>query len=148
MNSALRSLARLFRLPVRAPAPPIAPGPRDGALAPCPPTRNCVSSQASDPVHAIEPLPDLGGREATLARVREVLRGTGLARVVSEADGYLRAEFTSRVFRFVDDVEFLWSDQERVLHVRSASRVGRGDLGANRRRLERIRAHFIPDSVH
>ena len=131
-----------------APAPPIAPGPSGGALAPCPPTRNCVSSQASDPVHAIDPLPDLGGPEATLAGVREVLRGTGRARVVTEADGYLRAEFTSRVFRFVDDVEFLWSDEERVLHVRSASRVGRGDLGANRRRLESIRAHLTPGGAH
>jgi len=53
--------------------------------------------------------------------------------------GYLRAEATSRIFRFVDDVAFQLVAEERLIHVRSASRVGYWDLGVNRRRVERLR---------
>ena len=54
-------------------------------------------------------------------------------------DGYLYAEFTSRLMRYVDDVEFLEDSTAGVIHVRSASRLGYTDLGANRKRIENIR---------
>jgi uncharacterized protein (DUF1499 family) len=63
-------------------------------------------------------------------------------RIVSEHPGYLRAEFTTFIFRFVDDVEFLWDENEKVLHIRSASRCGYFDLGVNRRRMEKLRREF------
>ena len=59
--------------------------------------------------------------------------------VITERDGYLHAEYTSRLFRFVDDVEFHAPESDEVVHLRSASRVGRGDMGANRRRMEQLR---------
>jgi uncharacterized protein (DUF1499 family) len=62
------------------------------------------------------------------------------AQVVTVTPDYLHAEFTTRWLRFVDDVEFVVAPAERVIHVRSASRVGREDLGTNRRRVEAIRA--------
>jgi hypothetical protein len=66
----------------------------------------------------------------------------------SDSDGlgirpaYARYEFATPLLRDVDDVEFLLDAGERVIHVRSASRVGHADLGANRNRIERIREQF------
>jgi uncharacterized protein (DUF1499 family) len=59
--------------------------------------------------------------------------------VITESNGYLYAEFTSTIFRFVDDVEFLIDVKAQVIHVRSASRLGTSDLGVNRTRVEKIR---------
>ena len=55
---------------------------------------------------------------------------------------YIRAEFRSRIFQFVDDVEFLFENQGNVIHVKSASRTGYSDFGVNRKRVEKIRAAF------
>jgi uncharacterized protein (DUF1499 family) len=41
---------------------------------------------------------------------------------------------------FVDDVEFLADRASGVVHVRSASRLGRRDFGVNRARIEELRA--------
>ena len=46
------------------------------------------------------------------------------------------------MFRFVDDLECRLDAENRVIHVRSASRVGYSDLGVNRKRVERLRARF------
>jgi uncharacterized protein (DUF1499 family) len=61
-------------------------------------------------------------------------------RVVSEEANYLHAEFTSRLFRFVDDVEFHVDENAGLIQFRSASRAGRNDFGVNRARMEQIRA--------
>jgi uncharacterized protein (DUF1499 family) len=123
-----------------------ATGPADpgaGAdLKPCPRTRNCVSSRASDAAHRVDPLPLRGAGAEGLAALRQVLLAMPRSRIVAEGNGYLRAEFRSRIFRFVDDVDFLVDEAAGVIHVRSASRVGAGDLGVNRRRVEEIRARF------
>ncbi len=60
-------------------------------------------------------------------------------RLIREDDFYLHYEVTSLLFRFVDDVEFLFDDPTRTIRFRSASRTGYGDLGVNRRRMEQIR---------
>lgn len=64
------------------------------------------------------------------------------ARVVTATDDYLHVEFTSAIWRFVDDVVFTVDGVARLIHVRSASRVGHYDFGANRRRVEAIRVAF------
>ena len=63
-------------------------------------------------------------------------------RIVSDKDGYIRGEARSRIFRFVDDLEFIFDDAQGVIHFRSASRVGHSDLGTNRKRAELIRLRF------
>jgi uncharacterized protein (DUF1499 family) len=63
-------------------------------------------------------------------------------RVVMLEDDYIHAEFVSSVFRFVDDVEFYFDDEQKLIQVKSASRVGYSDLGVNRRRIEKIRKQF------
>ena len=64
------------------------------------------------------------------------------SRVVVREASYWRAEFRSALWRFVDDVEFLFDDNARRIDIRSATRVGYSDLGVNRRRMEEIRRRF------
>jgi uncharacterized protein (DUF1499 family) len=120
-------------------------GVRDGRLAPCPPTPNCVCSQCDDPVHAVPPFAVTGPPDAAWSRLRDVLTAYPRTRVVTATDHYLHAECSSLVFRFVDDVEFLRDDAGGVIHVRSAARVGRSDLGVNRRRVRDLRVKFQPE---
>ena len=111
-------------------------------LAPCPKSPNCVSTQAGDTAHFIEPIRFSGSPESAWGSLRTVLASVKRLTVTEDTDSYLRAEARSLLFRFVDDVEFLLAFDEQVIHARSASRVGHTDLGVNRRRLEHIRQRF------
>ena len=113
--------------------PPQNIGVQGGRLTACPESPNCVSSFESDAEHGIQPL------QANLHQVERVLLGLVEANIVESRNGYLYAEFTSRLMRYVDDVEFLEDSTAGVIHVRSASRLGYNDLGANRKRIENIR---------
>lgn len=112
------------------------------SLAPCPSSPNCVSSEAADAKHRIAPLPFSGGPAAAMARLRAVIEAMPRARVVSANDQALHAEFTSLLFRFVDDVDCVVDPSAGVIQIRSASRTGYSDLGVNRKRVEQIRAAF------
>ncbi len=120
--------------------PPANLGARDGQLAPCPETPNCVSSQSMDQEHSIEPLVYSTSNEQALADLKKIISQMKRARINEERDGYVRAEYTSAIWRFVDDVEFLLDENAHVIQVRSASRLGKSDFGANRKRIEAIRA--------
>jgi uncharacterized protein (DUF1499 family) len=112
-------------------------------------TPNSVTSQAAlYPEHPmrdyarVEPIALQGSGPQTIERIRRVVEAMDGGKVVQVNSGYLYAQFTSRMLKFVDDVEF-WSDpQAGVIHVRSASRLGRKDLGVNRARVEAIRARL------
>ncbi len=84
-------------------------------------------------------MPVQGDGPATLARIKAVVTDMRGARVVTSKPDYLYAQFTTPLLQFVDDVEFWFDPAANVIHVRSASRIGRGDLGENRRRIEAIR---------
>jgi uncharacterized protein (DUF1499 family) len=114
-------------------------GNTEGRLKPCPRSPNCVSSLAGDERHAIPPLVYNGPLEDAGRALLGVLKtAPRVTLVVSEPD-YVHAEFRSRVFGFVDDVEFFFQAGQRVIHVRSASRSGYFDFGVNRKRIEGIR---------
>jgi len=117
-------------------------GARDGRLAPCASTSNCVSSQADskDGGHYIAPLAIAGGAPAAWSALLAVLRAEPRVLIVAEKSGYLHAEFTSRLMGYVDDVEFLLDEKASLIQVRSASRLGSSDFGVNRKRVEAIRA--------
>jgi uncharacterized protein (DUF1499 family) len=121
---------------------PVPLGVRDGRLADCPNSPNCVSTRAADEAHRIAPLTYSGDAAAAWEQLRTVIAAQPRARVVTATDSYLHAEFRSLVFRFVDDVEFLLDPGAGAIHFRSASRVGYSDFGVNRRRMERIRRAF------
>ncbi len=108
-------------------------------LAACPSSPNCVSSRDPRGRFRVEPLTIEGSPEEAFRRAAEVVRALPRTRIVTEDDGYLHAECASTLFRFVDDLELELAVEARVVHVRSASRIGHSDLGANRRRVERIR---------
>jgi uncharacterized protein (DUF1499 family) len=115
-------------------------GVANGRLAPCPSSPNCVSTQALDASHRMEPIPLAGTPEQAMQRIKTVVAAMPRMKIVAQTDDYLHAEATSRLFRFVDDVEFYLDADARQIHFRSASRVGHSDLGANRARMEQIRA--------
>ncbi|TKB11809.1 DUF1499 domain-containing protein [Desulforhopalus sp. IMCC35007] len=117
-----------------------------GILTPCPPRPNCVNSQATDEDHMILPFRYAGTEQEARGRLLQVLESEDRAKVIAANDNYVRAEFTSPLFRFVDDVEFYiytTSAGETVIDVRSASRLGYSDLGANRKRIERLHSKCI-----
>ena len=111
-------------------------------LSPCPSSPNCVSSLATDRKHAIEPLRYTGSRAKARQRLMKILGKLKRTRVIVADSEYIRVEFRSVMFNFVDDVEFLFGDDKNVIHVKSASRVGYYDFGANRKRVEQIRSIF------
>jgi uncharacterized protein (DUF1499 family) len=75
-----------------------------------------------------------------MADLKTVIQNQERTKIITETENYLYAEFTSKLMGFVDDVEFLLDDSAKVIHVRSASRLGKSDLGVNRQRIETIRA--------
>ena len=128
-------------------------GVRDGRLKPPSSTPNSVSSQAD--LHAgtaalvdyarIAPLAGGSDLAATLARLRATIEAMPGARIVEARPDYLYAQFTTRWLKFVDDAEFWASPSDGVIHVRSASRLGRKDFGVNRARIEQLRARLAGD---
>lgn len=107
-------------------------------MASCPDTPNCVSSLEEGEAH-IAPLETSVPVEKAMDAIRSFLKEQKRCRIVTDEPAYLHAEFTSLIFRFKDDLEILAPPTGRVLHIRSASRVGHSDLGVNRKRVERIR---------
>ena len=109
-------------------------GVHDGRLARCRRTPNCVCSQAdpADREHYITQL----AFDGPFSDLKSIVAGMPGATIVREESNYLYAEFRTRLMRFVDDVE-LYLDG-KVLHVRSASRLGRRDFGVNRARVEKL----------
>jgi len=95
-----------------------------------------------DKKHRVAPLSWAGDLAQTKSRLRQAVLSTGNATFVDETETYWHVEFRSNVFRFVDDVEFLFDREKKLIHVRSASRVGYSDLGVNRKRVEKIRSLF------
>jgi len=116
-------------------------GVKDGRLAPPKRTPNSVSSQAdaADAEHYIAPIPFKGDALAAMAAVRKAVESMNGATVIRHEGNYLYAEFRTKVMRFVDDVEFVFDEKAGLIHVRSASRLGRRDFGVNRARVEAVR---------
>ncbi len=119
--------------------PALAIGLDNGQLSPCPSSPNCVVSQNGDAEHEIEAIPYTGDRATAKETLLKVLSVVPRTEIVEKTDNYIHAESTSRIFKFVDDVEFYFPEDENTIQVRSASRVGESDLGVNRRRIEQIR---------
>lgn len=115
-------------------------GVHSGQLAPCPSTPNCVNSQSTDVQHQIEPLTYDSTPAEAMANLKTVIQNMERTKIITESENYLYAEFTTKLIGFVDDVEFLLAPTAKVIHVRSASRLGESDLGVNRKRIETIRA--------
>ncbi len=114
-------------------------GVRDGKLVPCPDTPNCVSSQSTDQTHAVPPLTYTSTLNDAFADLKRIIDNMKNSSIVEESPTYMRCEFKSTLFGFVDDLEFFIDDSKKTVHVRSAARLGYTDFGVNRKRVEKIR---------
>jgi len=113
-------------------------------LAPCPDSPNCVSSLASpqDSRHVIHPYIYSKAISEAKAALKAVIAALPRTKLIQDEEQYLHYEFTSLLLGFIDDVEFLFDEDAKTIHFRSASRVGYGDFGVNRRRMEGIRSRL------
>ena len=118
------------------------PGVTDGELSPCPKSPNCVSSLSEGQSHYVEPLTYEVSHEEAREKLISVINSMKRSEIVTAEVNYIHAIFKSALFGFVDDVEFAFDDQRKVIDVRSASRTGYSDLGVNRKRVEEIRRRF------
>ena len=114
----------------------------------CRDSPNCVSSQAEDAKHFIEPFKISGSPEEAWQALKKALSSQSRVVITHETDDTLHAEATSLVFHFIDDINVILDADTNIIHIRSASRTGHSDFGVNRKRIEALRlqlqkAHMI-----
>ena len=107
----------------------------------CPATPNCVCSESQVDGSFIDPLSYTTTMDEALSNIKGTIARTGGV-IVSESGGYLHARYETPLMRYIDDVELRIDESNHLIHVRSASRVGQSDFGANRKRVEKIRELF------
>lgn len=118
-----------------------------GKLPACPQTHNCVCTEAFDNKNA-EPIAISGlAADAAWEQMRSAIRSTG-GTIEADDGGYLWATYTTPLLRFVDDFEARLDEPQGVIHLRSASRVGHSDMGANSKRVKQIIAAFQEHKPH
>lgn len=117
-------------------------GVRDGRLAACPNTPNCVSTSEVGAEKRLRALPFSGALIDAQGRVLAALQTLPGVTLRRESEGYIHATVRSRILGFIDDVEFLFDDRAKQIHFRSASRLGLSDLGVNRRRMMQFSEAF------
>jgi uncharacterized protein (DUF1499 family) len=113
----------------------------EGRLRSCYDRPNCVCSEFEESPSYVEPLKILGPPKNYWERAKRIIREMG-GKIELEDDSYLWATFSTRIFRFIDDLELRIDEENEVIHIRSGSRVGYSDLGANRKRIEVFRKRF------
>ncbi len=111
----------------------------DGHLADCPAAPCCVSTVACRPSRRVAPIGYPVSRAEVHGILVDVLRAWPRTEIVTVRDDYIHAVQRSRCFRFVDDLECHLPAAERLVHMRSAARIGWYDFGVNRARVERLR---------
>ena len=117
----------------------------DGRLSECPNTPNCACTENKDHAkHYISPI-NLSQSTApnfnSLLGLKEIILNMG-GSIQIEKENYISATFTSTIFRFVDDFEVRIDKANKVIHLRSASRVGRSDFGVNKKRIELFKKRY------
>ena len=111
----------------------------DGKFHPCPKSPNCVSTQSTDEKHKIDPLQYNSTLTEARDKIKNIVGSLKRTKIITESDNYLHFEFRTATFKFVDDVEFYLDDKEKLIHFRSAARLGWSDMGVNRKRMGKIR---------
>lgn len=117
-------------------------GVSEGQLLACPGTPNCVSTQADagDKEHYILPITTDKSPADAIAQLKTIIEGMERSTIIESTDTYVCAEFSSKLMGFVDDVEFYATPG--TIQMRAAARLGKSDLGVNRKRMEAIREQF------
>ncbi len=134
----------LFCLGIRL-MPPSKPGNlglTDGKLGGCPSSPNCVSSEANDAAHRVASIEFTGSIADAKEQLVHIVGQLPRTSLVTERENYLHFECRSKIFRFIDDLEFYLDAKSKSIQMRSASRIGYSDLGVNRDRANKIRKAF------
>ncbi|WP_411823091.1 DUF1499 domain-containing protein [Leptospira sp. 'Mane'] len=115
-------------------------GIKDGKLTACPSTPNCISSfsETNDAEHFRSPITYKKALPEAFAILKKRITEQDRTNILKEDGNYIYVEFTTLIMRYVDDVEFYFDEKNKLLHFRSASRLGKSDLGVNRKRIEKI----------
>jgi len=111
----------------------------DGKFHPCPKSPNCVSTQSTDEKHRMEPIQYSSTVDEAKGKIKNIITSFKRTKLITETENYLHFEFRTATFKFVDDVEFYLDDKEKLIHFRSAARLGWSDMGVNRKRMGKIR---------
>ena len=122
-------------------------GVQNGELAACPPSPNCVSTQAEREEQKLQPLKQVGSTDEVSTALKAAINDMPRSNVVTEDASYFHIEYTSLICRYVDDLEIWIDDENQLIHARSASRVGYSDLGVNRKRVEDLFAKLVESGV-
>lgn len=112
----------------------------NGKLRPCPDSPNCVSSESGSTRH-IPPIAYTESEETAWQNLQICIVKMG-GEIIAVETNYIWATFTSKIFGFVDDVELRMDRDQKIIHIRSGSRVGYTDFGVNKKRTEKIRTFF------
>jgi uncharacterized protein (DUF1499 family) len=135
ITAILAILARVVKSPANL-------GVRDGKLAPCPNSPNCVSTQSQDPRHQIDPIPYTTSPAEAKATLLHIIRSMERSKIITDDPTYVHAEFRTKGIGYVDDVELYFDQEAQVIHFRSSARLPYWDWGVNGKRMEGIRAAF------
>lgn len=147
INFALSLFLCLFIISCTGGTSTVKLGINNSKLATCPASPNCVSSDAVDSDHHIEPF-HLVGSPAEVWRITQTfVAALPRTKIITAESNYLHAECSSALFGFVDDFELHLRSEERVMAVRSAARVGYADFGVNRKRVEQLRSELLSKGV-
>ncbi|MDZ5711861.1 DUF1499 domain-containing protein [Jeotgalibacillus haloalkalitolerans] len=117
----------------------------NGKLLPLADKPNNVSTQTEDADKKLDPLPYRGSKEESKKRLKSILESMEKVVIKNENDSMIYAIETSSFFKFKDDIDFLFSDEENVIHYRSASRTGYSDFGVNKKRMKTIRELYMEE---
>ena len=122
-------------------------GIKDGRLADCPSSPNCVSSDASDSAHSISAFQLIVAPTDGWRALRATLQSLPRVQIITANEDYIHAECSSAFFGFVDDLELHLRASQNSIAVRSASRLGHSDFGVNRKRVENLRGLLAKQGV-
>ena len=112
-----------------------------GQFAVCPETPNCVSTKNINTKNYISPIYYKGSLDSAKRFLLLAIKPIKSVSIKKELEQFIHIEVTSKIFGFIDDVEF-YLNEPGIIHFRSASRIGYSDLGVNRERMETIRKTF------
>lgn len=111
----------------------------DAALSGCDDLQNCTASTATGKRNRIDPLEYDVPASEVIEKFSALIKSQPGTNIIVQDANYLHATFKTALLGYTDDLELLLDQNTGVLNIRSASRIGKSDLGANRKRIESLR---------
>lgn len=118
-------------------------GVKDGKLFEVPDTPNGVSTQTTVIEKQVSPLAYKESLEASKEKIKKAIDDYGGGEIIKEEANYLYVVFTTGTMQYKDDAEFYFDDASQLIHFRSASRVGKSDMGLNKKRYETLSNMYL-----